>query len=415
MDDLPYIIIIIICICFSAFFSASETAYTSVNRIRLKTQAEDGNKRAKSVLDTLEKYDRFISTVLIGNNIVNITSASLATILFTRHIGESASWVSTIVMTIIVLICGEVCPKGLAKNHAEGIVKAVNPFIKVLIYIFLPLSVFLESLSKLVNKIFKKKSVDEQITEDELLTIIDEIEDEGMIKPYEKTLITSAIKFDDIDVKDIVTPRKDIVAIDVTMGVDEIHQLFEESKFTRLPVYRDSIDNIIGILHEKDFYSYLIKRENEEFRINELMKPPHFVSQETKISIVFKTFKDQHYHMAVVLDQFDSTLGIITLEDVIEELVGEIFDETDEIYEETKQIDDDNYLVSGKELLEDAFSIMNIEDEEEDLNQTINSWLSKKLSHLPTSGDNFIYQDRWKVFVNSANKKGAVEVSFKKL
>ena len=265
--------------------------------------------------------------------------------------------------------------------------------------------------SELFCNVRKKASSDENLNMT-LESVFNHIEESAKGSESEDNF---AGLFDDIDVKDIVTPRKDIVAIDVTMDVDEIHQLFEESKFTRLPVYRDSIDNIIGILHEKDFYSYLIKRENEEFRINELMKPPHFVSQETKISIVFKTFKDQHYHMAVVLDQFDSTLGIITLEDVIEELVGEIFDETDEIYEETKQINDDNYLVSGKELLEDAFSIMNIEDEEEDLNQTINSWLSKKLSHLPTSGDNFIYQDKWKVFVNSANKKGAVEVSFKKL
>ena len=184
MDDLPYIVIIVICIIFSAFFSASETAYTSVNKIKLKTQADDGDKKAKAVLKVIDNYDRLISTILIGNNIVNILSASLATILFVKAFSDNGSWISTIVMTIIVLIFGEVCPKGFAKNHSEGIAKFVNPIIKVIIYIFLPLSWLLEQLSKLVNKIFKKKAEPEAISEDELLTIIDEIEDEGIIKPY---------------------------------------------------------------------------------------------------------------------------------------------------------------------------------------------------------------------------------------
>lgn len=421
MDDLPCLIIIVICIILSAFFSASETAYTSVNKIRLKTQAENGDKRAQGVLDTIEKYDRLISTILIGNNIVNIASASLATVFFTKYLQDNGSWISTIVMTIVVLIFGEVCPKGFAKNHAEGISKLVNPIVKVMIYIFLPLSVLLESLSKLVNKLFKGHSNDDSISEEELLTIIDEIEDEGKIKPYEKDLITSAIKFDDIEVKDIVTPRKSLTAIDVLMTVDEIHKIFEESKFTRIPVYSGSIDNVIGILHEKDFYSYLIKNENNEFKMSEVMQPPHFVSQETKISVAFKTFKDQQFHMAIVLDQFDSTLGIITMEDIIEELVGEIFDETDEIFEETTQIDEDHYSVSGKEILGDALEIMNIElketdeENETDLNQTVNSWLCGIFGRLPTSGDNFIFQDEWKVKVKSATRKGAIEVEFERI
>lgn len=416
MDDGLPCIIILICVIFSAFFSATETAYTSSNRIKLKTQADDGDKKAEQTLLTLEKYDRLISTILIGNNIVNIAASSIATVLFTNWFSNNGSWISTIVMTIIILIFGEVIPKNFGKNHAESVAKFVNPFVKFLIYLFLPLSFVLGQISKLFNRLFKSKDQD-GLNEDDLLTIIDEIEEEGKIKPYEKDLISSAIKFDDIDVKDIVTPRKDIIGIDLTMTIEEIRKTFEDSKFTRIPVYEGTIDNIIGILHEKDFYSYLIKNGEETFKLKKVMQPVNFVSQETKISIVFKMFKDKRVHMAVVLDQFDSTLGLITMEDIIEELVGEIFDETDEIFEETKKIDDDHYVASGKEIVHDAFDIIGIQiDDEEDfdLNQTINSWLCKEFGRIPMSGDNFIFMDEWKVSVKSATRKGAKEVEFSK-
>lgn len=417
MDDLPYIVIIIICIIFSAFFSASETAYTSVNKIKLKTQADDGDKKAQAVLKVIDNYDRLISTILIGNNIVNILSASLATILFVKAFNDNGSWISTIVMTIVVLIFGEVCPKGFAKNHSEGIAKFVNPIIKVIIYIFFPLSWLLEQLSKLVNKIFRKKAEPEAISEDELLTIIDEIEDEGIIKPYEKDLITSAIKFDDIEVKDIVTPRKDIVGISSEDTVHDIINKFEESKYTRLPVYNESKDNIIGILHIKDFYSYILSNKNEKFNIFNVMQKPLFISKDTRISTIFKIFKEKGKHMAIVLDQFDSTLGLITLEDIIEELVGEIFDESDEMEESIKLIGEDEYTMSGNEILEKVFEEIEyeVDDEEMDLNQTVNSFLSEKLGRIPTSGDSYLFNDEWVFKVISANRKGAMEVNLKKI
>ena len=422
-DSLPCIIIIIILVIFSAFFSSAETAYTSCNRIRLKTEADDGNKKSEAILGILEKYDRLLSTILIGNNIVNIASASLATVLFTMYFQENGSWISTIVMTIIVLTFGEIIPKALAKNSPEWFSKFYLPIIKILIFIFFPISWLFEKVTGLFNKLMKNEDNNDSITEDELLTIIDEIEEEGMIKPYEKDLISSAIKFDDTEVKDIVTPRKDITAIDMEMTSEEIRKIFDESKYTRIPVYSGTVDNIIGILHEKDFYSFLLKtiNEDEEFKVTRIMKPAHFVSQETKVSLIFKMFKDQGFHMAIVLDQFDSTLGLITLEDIIEELVGEIFDETDEIFDETKQLDENHYRASGKELVQDAFDIIGIEveskDEENeiDLNQTINSWLSCVFGRIPTSGDNFIFQDEWKVKVLSATRKGAKEVEFERL
>lgn len=420
MDDGLSCFIIIILVVFSAFFSASETAFTSCNRIKLKTQADDGDKKSQAVLDTLDKYDRLLSTILIGNNIVNIASTSIATVIFVKHFGDLGSTLSTVIMTIVVLIFGEVLPKNLAKNNAEAIAKFFHPIVKLLIYIFIPLSWFLGKLSMLVSKLFKQKNVDsDSLDEDDLLTIIDEIEEEGKIKPYEKDLISSAIKFDDIEVKDIVTPRKDIVSINTDMSIEEIRKVYEDSKYTRIPVYDSSIDNIIGILHEKDFYSYLVKKGEKDFVLKKVMQNVTFVSQETKISIVFKMFKDRRVHMAIVLDQFDSTLGLITMEDIIEELVGEIFDETDEIFEEIKQVDENTFEVSGKELVSDAFDFIGIEIEDEiedfDLNQTINSWLCKEFGKLPTSGDNFLFLDKWKVIVKSASKKGAKEVAIMKV
>lgn len=417
MDPLQ-IILIVLLIIGSAFFSASETAFTSSSKIRLKTLAEDGNKRAEKVLALLEKFDRFISTVLIGNNIVNILSASLATLLFVYYFGDKLGpTLSTIVMTIVVLIFGEVLPKSLAKNFPERMAMLFYPIIKFLSFIFFPLSIILEFMQKILLKIFKKKSNDDVITEDELLTIIDEIEEEGKIKPYEKELISSAIEFDDIEVKEIVTPRKSIVAVEENYTVEQIHEIFKNSKFTRLPVYKDTIDNIIGVLNEKDFYQIMMDNEinNEDFNIRETMNPVHFFHDEQKISIVFKKFKEEKYHMAVVLDQYDGTLGIVTLEDVLEELVGEIFDENDEIFDETVETQEGQFVVSGKEMLYDAFEIIEIEIEEELENQTINAWVCQQIGRIPSSGDNFLYKNEWKITVLSASKKGANSVRFERL
>ena len=234
------IILIIILVILSAFFSSCETAYTSANKIRLKTLADDGNKKAGKVLSLMENYDRFISTVLIGNNIVNILSTSLSTVLFV-HLVITNGWgddslgttLATIIMTVVILIFGEFIPKGLAKNFPEFFSMLYYPIIKFLTYLFLPISFLLEGIQKLFMKILHKKSESETITEDELLTIIDEIEEENKIKPYEKDLISCAIKFDDIEVKDLITPRNKITAIEENYSVEKIHNVFKESKYSR--------------------------------------------------------------------------------------------------------------------------------------------------------------------------------------
>lgn len=417
------IIIIIILLMFSAFFSACETGFTSSNRIRLKTLADDGNKRAEKVLLLLEKYDRFISTDLIGNNLVNILSTSISTVLFIK-IAHECGWdeslgttLSTIIMTMLILTFGEVLPKAIAKTMPEKIAMFCYPLIKFLTYLFFPISIIFENLQKFAIRLFKGKK-EETITESELLTIIDEIEEEGKIKPYEKELISSAIKFDDIEVKEIVTPRKEIVAINENATIEEIHQVFKDSKFTRLPIYNGTIDNIIGILNEKDFYQEIMDIENhpeKDFKIKDYMQPVHFFYDEQKISIVFRQFKENKFHMAVVLDQFDGTLGIITLEDVLEELVGEIFDESDEIFEETQEVQEGQFVVSGKEMLFDAFDTMEINIDDDLENQTVNAWACQKLDHIPVSGDNFLFNDEWRVVILAANKKGAINLRFEKL
>ncbi len=414
MPDYLQIIIIVILLLFSAFFSGAETSYTSLNKIKLRTSAENGDKNAGKVLKASENYDRLISTLLIGNNIVNITSASIATILFVNVYGQNGTWISTIVMTLIVLVFCEVLPKAIAKERPEYFAKLFNPFVVFLSYAFLPLSFILEKIKNGFSHLFKKKATEETFSEEELLTIFDELEEEGKIKPYENELISSAIKFDDIEVKEILTPRNEVVGVPIDASFKEVYDIFQESRYTRVPVYHETLDNIVGLLHEKNFFKFLVENEDntESFEVKKLMTDVFFLSEETKISVALKIFQEKKTHMAVVLDQFDGTLGIVTLEDIIEELIGEIFDETDEIFEEVKQLDENNYLVSGKEMLFDAFDTMKIEPEEGLENQTINSWLGREFGRIPTSGDNLIYQDDWKVMVVSANKKGAIQVRF---
>lgn len=417
MPEYIQIILIIILLIFSAFFSGAETAYTSINRIKLKTSADNGDIRAKKVLKASENYDRLISTLLIGNNIVNIFSASIATVLFVNLYGENGAWISTIVMTLIVLVFSEVLPKAIAKEKPEYFAGLCNPLVVILTYVFLPLSFVLEQIKRLFSFIFKKKAESETFSEKELLTIFDELEEEGKIKPYENELIASAIKFDDIEVKEILTPRNEVIGVDINATFEEVYNIFQESRYTRIPVYHETIDNIVGMLHEKNFFKFLIENENnlDQFDVKKIMSDVFFLSEETKISVALKIFQEKKTHMGIVLDQFDGTLGIVTLEDIIEELVGEIFDETDEIFEEIKQLDENNYIVSGKEMLFDAFDTMGIDIDDEEENQTINSWLGREFGRIPTSGDNFLYQDEWKIIVVSANKKGAIQVRFSRI
>ena len=321
--DLFTIVILVFLVICSSFFSASETAYTSLNLVRMKRLASDGDKRAAQVLKLAEKYDSLLSTILIGNNIVNILASSLGTVLFVKLLGSGGVSVSTIVLTAVVLLFGEITPKSIAKEHAEGFAMKVYPLLFLVTKLFLPVTFLLGCWQKMLGKVVKPNE-DHGYTEEELITIVEEAEIEGGIDAHESELIRSAIEFTDVAVEEILTPRVEVEAIDIEATDDEITEIFASCGYSRLPVYQETIDNIIGVLHEKDFF---IGRGRKSIR--ELMSAPTFVIETTKISDLLKLLQKNKSHMAVVVDEYDGVLGIATMEDILEELVGEIWDEED--------------------------------------------------------------------------------------
>ncbi|MBE6605770.1 MAG: HlyC/CorC family transporter [Ruminococcaceae bacterium] len=385
------IIILIILIIFSAFFSATETAFLSFNKVKMKTAAQDGNKKAQKILDLFEKYDKLISTVLIGNNIVNIAASSIATVLFvqTLEIKNGATW-ATVVMTVVVLICGEITPKRIAKEIPDKITMLTYPFIKFLTVVFTPLSFLLNLWQKLVTKLFKFKE-ESGMTEDELITIVDEAQQEGGIDEDEGELIRSAIEFNDVEVRDIITPRVDVSAVPADATIDEVATVFYETGYSRLPVYNSTIDDIIGILHEKDFY-YIRHKGIKDF--HSAIGKAVYVSEHVQISDLLKKFQLEKAHMAIVLDDFGGTLGICTLEDILEELVGDIWDEHDEIVEQFKKCEDGSVTVDASTRALDMFEYFDIKPlDENDLPQTVNGWVLKEFGHLPEPGESFDYKN----------------------
>lgn len=385
------IIIIIACLIMSAFFSSTETAFSSLNRIRVKNLAEKGDKRAALVLRLSDQYDKLLSTILIGNNIVNIASASVATVLFIRWAGEETGpSLSTIVTTVVVLIFGEISPKTLAKESPELFARFSAPIIQVLIYILTPVNFLFVQWKKLLSRIFKT-SEDTSISEEELLTMVDEAESEGGIDEQEGDLIRSAIEFSDVEVVEIFTPRVNIVGISEDTDNQTIAKLFKETGFSRLPVYRNSIDNIIGIIHEKDFYNEVAPSGRS---IDVIVTSPIFVAKTMKIGELLKMLQKNKSHMAVVADEYGGTLGIVTLEDVLEELVGEIWDEHDRVVEQCWKTGNHEYLARGAADFEDVLTNFGYEDDEvADSYTTINGWMIDQLEHIPKQGETLTYKN----------------------
>lgn len=407
-DSILSIVTIIILILFSAFFSATETAFLSFNKIKMKTAAQDGNKRAQNILDLFEKYDKLISTVLIGNNIVNIAASSIATVLFIKILDNSpqAPTIATVIITIIVLICGEITPKRIAKEIPDKIAMLTYPLIHFLTIVMTPLSFLLSLWQGLVTKLFKFQG-ESGMTEDELITIVDEAQQDGGIDEDEGELIRSAIEFNDVEVRDIITPRVDVSAVSADSTVEEIASVFYETGYSRLPVYNNTIDDIIGILHEKDFY-YMRHKGVTDF--SSAIGKAVYVSEHVQISDLLKKFQLEKAHMAVVLDDYGGTLGICTLEDIIEELVGDIWDEHDEIVEEFKKCDDGSVIADASARILDMFEYFDIKpNDDDDLPQTVNGWILKELGHLPEPGECFDYKNLH-VEITKADKKIVEEV-----
>ncbi|MBQ7399006.1 MAG: HlyC/CorC family transporter [Clostridia bacterium] len=386
------IIVLIILVMLSAFFSGTETAFTSFNKNRMKTLAQDGNKRAKAVLDIEDRYEKFLSTILVGNNIVNITATTVSGLMFANLLAgreELAPTVSTIVMTVVVLIFGEITPKTLAKDFAEKYAMATCGIVKFVIAILTPITFIFSLWKKLLALIFKVETVD-TVTEDEILTMVEEAESGGEIDEHESELIKSAIEFNDLEVAAVLTPRVDIVAISADTPIEEIREVYRTSGFSRLPVYQDTIDNIIGVMHEKDFNKMLHDGQSD---INEIVHGVICITEGMKISKLLREFQSAKTHMAVVVDEYGGTAGLVTMEDVLEGLVGEIWDEHDEVIENIKQIDEVTYIINASSALNDIADICVFSDEELEANATLNGFVLDNLQKVPEVGDIFDYEN----------------------
>ena len=377
---------LILCILLSAFFSATETAFSASNRVKLKTVDGPRKVRAQLTLDLLEKYDSLLTTVLIGNNIVNIAGTAVATVLFIQILGgNSGATVASVIMTVLVLFLGEVGPKTLAKQQPEKFAMAVSPVMSVLVVLLKPLDLLFSFWRRMLAKLIKPDPEESQI-EDELMTMIDEAQTEGDIEEDEGELIRSAIEFNDQDASasDIMTPRVDVTAIEDTATPEEAAELFRKTWYSRIPVYHEDLDHIVGILNEKDFYKMTHEGCHD---ITRIMKEPVFAPASLSISNLLKQFRTSKTHLVILLDEFGGTEGIVTMEDVLEELVGEIYDEHDEVEEEVVEQEDGTMIVDGNMQLDELLDKHELENKYDA--DTVGGWAGEMLEKVPEVGDSF--------------------------
>ena len=374
-------VVMVIC---SAYFSATETAFTSLNRIRLKSKADAGDRRAARALALVDKYDNLLSTILVGNNIVNLTASSLSTLFFTVGLKlQNGAVIATAVITVVVLIFGEVSPKSMAKEAPEQFAMFSAPIIGALMVILTPVNWFFAGLKRLLSRIMRGGDK-EGITEEELVTMVDQAESEGGLDQHESKLIRAAIEFHDLEVEEILTPRVDMVAVEDTDTMEQIARAFAESGYSRLPVYHEDIDDIIGVIHEKDFHAARYRGLTD---VKSFLGPVLYTTGNTKISELLRILQDEKAHMVIVVDEYGGTEGLVTLEDIVEELVGEIWDEHDEVIEEFKKQADGSYLISCSADLTDLFDLFKIKGEC-DAN-TISGWVMEQIGRIPEEGDHF--------------------------
>lgn len=402
--SITMILILVVLVILSAYFSATETAFTSLNRIRLKSKADGGNRRAALALRLVDQYDNLLSTILVGNNIVNLSASSLATVFFTEGLRlQNGAVISTVVITIVVLVFGEVSPKSLAKEYPESFAMFSAPIMRVLMVVLTPVNILFGLLKKLLSKLVHK-SDDSGITEEELVTMVDQAESEGGLDQHESKLIRSAIEFNDMEVDEILTPRVDIVAVEDTDSMEDIAQAFAESGYSRLPVYHEDIDDIIGVIHEKDFHAARYRGIDD---MKAFTGPMLYTTGNTKISELLRILQREKAHMVVVVDEYGGTEGLVTLEDIVEELVGEIWDEHDEVIEEFKKQEDGSYLISCSADLTDLFDLFSIKGEC-DAN-TISGWVMEQIGRIPEEGDRFT-SDGLDVTVTKVDHRRVLEI-----
>ena len=388
-EHIPSIIALLVCIIFSAYFSATETAFSCLNKTRLKVLAEKGNKRAQVTADLAEKYDKLISTILIGNNIVNIAASAIATVMFIDMLQDSdlGATVATAVITVAVLIFGEITPKSIAKDHPEAFAMFATPLIRALLFLLAPLNFLFSLWKKLVSKLFKSDE-DTKMSQEELLMLLEEVEQEGGLDEDEGELLRNAVEFGDLEVKDILTHRVDLEAVSITATKEEVAKAFTESRFSRLPVYEESIDKIVGVIHQKDFYKGTGVIEEP---VSEIMTPPLFIYQTEKVDDLLRELQKNKAHIAVVLDEYGGTLGIVTMEDILEELVGDIWDEHDEVEEEVQKVKEDTFVVDGAMALDDFCEEFSVESDSDSV--SLGGWVMEQMGCIPEEGDKFEYEN----------------------
>ena len=386
-DLISSITAMVICVILSGYFSATETAFSSVNRTRLKAMAEKGDHKAELALRLAEDYDKLISTILIGNNVVNIALASIGTLFFVSLLGDNGATVSTAVITVVVLIFGEITPKSIAKDYPEKFAMFSAPLINMLIVLLTPLNFLFGLWKKLVGMIFKGEQ-DAGMSQEELLLLVDEVQQDGAIDESEGELLRNAIEFGDLEARDILTHRVDLEAVPTDATKEQVAALFTESRFSRLLVYEDSIDKIVGVIHQKDFYT---GTGIVDAPLKEIMTEPLYIHQTEKVDDLLQLLRSNKSHMAIVIDEYGGTMGIVTMEDILEELVGEIWDEHDEIEEPIQKIDDNTYILDGSVTLDDFCDHFDVKSDSNSV--SLGGWVMDQMECIPDEGDSFEFEN----------------------
>lgn len=387
-DHIGTIIFIIILVSLSAFFSATETSFTSANKIRLKSKADNGSKAAERALKIINRFDKTLTTILVGNNVVNILTSSLATVMCIDLFKENGSLISTVATTFIVLIFGEILPKTIAKSHAESFICAVSLPVSILITVMTPISAFFLLLQKGAGKLFSGKNKEVSMTEQELMHIIDEIEDEGVLEEQESDLVRSALVFDETLVSEIITPRVNITAVEINADAEKVKELFLTESYSRLPVYEKTIDHIVGVITQKDFFERMVR--GGTFNIRDILQETLHIPDLMKLSDVLRQMQKRKIHLAVVVDQYGGTEGIVTLEDILEELVGEIWDEDDEITAPVKFISETVFETTGEVSQNDFNRFFEARGNDFNLDtesNTVGGWIFELFGRIPEAGE----------------------------
>ena len=387
MDHLPLTIAIIVLVIFSAFFSGTETAFSCANKIKLKSMVALGKKNAKAVSKFADEgYDKLVTAILVGNNIVNIAASALGTILFGKLIADQniAAAVSTAVLTAVVLVFGEITPKYLASVYPEKFCFFFYPLMQLFAWILYPFCKIFDGYKAMLKRVFKLEK-DESVTDAELMSLVDEAEEDGTLKEDESELVRSALEFDDMKVEDILVPRVDVRAVEESFSMEEVKEMFESTGYSRLPVYRETIDNVVGLIHERDFFLGYV---NGEKQFKSLVQDIVFTSEYTRISTLLKQLQKRKIHMAAVADEYGGLVGIVTMEDILEELVGEIWDEHDEEEVLFGKISEKEYWVDGKCELPDFFALYDMDGAEDECeSNTVGGWVTERYGAIPPIGE----------------------------